>query len=67
MGGWPGALVAQETLRHKSKKASFRIVFWATVLINCAGLAWLHTADGRDTLDRLLASEQISTFVEFIE
>jgi uncharacterized membrane protein YsdA (DUF1294 family)/cold shock CspA family protein len=67
MGGWPGALVAQETLRHKSKKASFRIVFWATVLVNCAGLAWLHTADGQDALDRLLASEQILTLVEFIE
>jgi len=46
-GGWPGALVAQETLRHKSKKASFRLVFWCTVLINCAALAWFHTESGR--------------------
>jgi len=53
-GGWPGALVAQQTLRHKSKKTSFRVVFWATVILNCAALVWLHTADGRSTLDQWL-------------
>lgn len=45
-GGWPGALVAQQVLRHKSKKASFRAVFWATVIINCAVLVWLLTPSG---------------------
>jgi len=40
-GGWPGALVAQSTLSHKSKKQSFRSIFFATVAINLAGLAWL--------------------------
>ena len=54
-GGWPGALIAQQTLRHKSKKASFRIVFWATVLLNCGGLIWLHTIEGRAYLNLLLA------------
>ena len=39
-GGWPGALVAQKWLRHKSKKPSFQIVFWVSVVINCAALAW---------------------------
>lgn len=33
-GGWPGALLAQQRLRHKSVKADFRAVFWATVLLN---------------------------------
>lgn len=46
-GGWPGALIAQQTLRHKSKKGSFRAVFWVTVLVNCAALAWLHSESGR--------------------
>lgn len=46
LGGWPGALVAQQALRHKSRKQSFRIVFWTTVLLNCAGLIWLHTQSG---------------------
>ena len=45
-GGWPGALVAQQKLRHKSKKQSFRFVFWLTVLLNCAGLFWLLTPTG---------------------
>jgi uncharacterized membrane protein YsdA (DUF1294 family) len=40
IGGWPGALVAQRVFRHKSAKPSFRIVFWATVILNCGALAW---------------------------
>jgi uncharacterized membrane protein YsdA (DUF1294 family) len=36
-GGWPGALLAQQLLRHKSKKPEFRTVFWATVMLNVAG------------------------------
>jgi uncharacterized membrane protein YsdA (DUF1294 family)/cold shock CspA family protein len=34
IGGWPGAIVAQQVLRHKSNKASFRAKFWATVIAN---------------------------------
>ena len=37
-GGWPGALLAQQFLRHKSTKAEFRAVFWGTVILNVAGL-----------------------------
>jgi uncharacterized membrane protein YsdA (DUF1294 family) len=35
-GGWPGAVLAQQWLRHKSSKASFRLRFWMTVLANGA-------------------------------
>jgi uncharacterized membrane protein YsdA (DUF1294 family)/cold shock CspA family protein len=38
LGGWPGAFVAQQWLHHKSKKQSFQIAFWATVVLNCIGL-----------------------------
>jgi uncharacterized membrane protein YsdA (DUF1294 family)/cold shock CspA family protein len=34
LGGWPGAILAQQLLRHKTTKQSFRAVFWASVLIN---------------------------------
>lgn len=40
MGGWPGALVAQRVFRHKSRKPSFLIAFWATVTLNCGALVW---------------------------
>lgn len=33
-GGWPGALLAQQFLRHKSAKAAFRARFWCTVALN---------------------------------
>ena len=42
-GGWPGALLAQQLLRHKTRKAGFRRVFRATVILNCAALTLLHT------------------------
>jgi len=41
IGGWPGALIAQALLRHKSSKQSFQLTFWATVVLNCGGLTWL--------------------------
>lgn len=34
IGGWPGAIVAQRTLRHKSRKHSFQVAFWGTVALN---------------------------------
>ena len=46
IGGWPGAAIAQQILRHKSKKREFRIVFWCTVIVNCAVLAWFISANG---------------------
>lgn len=44
IGGWPAAFVAQKLLRHKSRKESFRILFWATVVLNCVGLSWAFFA-----------------------
>jgi uncharacterized membrane protein YsdA (DUF1294 family)/cold shock CspA family protein len=53
-GGWPGALIAQQKLRHKSKKESFRFAFWVTVLLNVGGFVWLFTATGEQFLNSLL-------------
>ena len=38
LGGWPGGLMAQTYLRHKSSKTSFLVVFWITVLVNMLAL-----------------------------
>lgn len=34
VGGWPGAMLAQQRLRHKTLKRPFRWVFWFTVSLN---------------------------------
>ncbi len=33
-GGWPGALVAQQVFRHKTRKISYQVLFWAIVLLH---------------------------------
>ena len=55
IGGWPGALIAQQNLRHKSKKLSFRMVFWATVLLNCGVFIWLFTPEGSAAFNSLIS------------
>ena len=44
VGGWPGALLAQQLFRHKTHKAAFQRAFWTTVALNVtlllAGLFW---------------------------
>lgn len=34
LGGWPGALVAQQVLRHKTRKLSYQLVFWLIILLH---------------------------------
>ena len=46
IGGWPGAVLAQRLLHHKSRKHSFLNMFWATVALNCIALVWLCSASG---------------------
>lgn len=41
VGGWPGSIVAQQRLRHKTRKRSFRIAFWGSVGINIAAFLTL--------------------------
>ena len=42
LGGWPGGLIAQQQMRHKTVKASFQAGFWTSVVSNLllAGLLW---------------------------
>ncbi|TWI69588.1 uncharacterized protein DUF1294 [Pseudoduganella lurida] len=41
VGGWPGGLLAQSIVRHKTVKASFQRQFWTSVVLNAALLFWL--------------------------
>ncbi|MDY0023033.1 DUF1294 domain-containing protein [Arenimonas caeni] len=41
LGGWPGALLAQQQFRHKTIKQPFQVVFWLTVVANLGLFAWL--------------------------
>ena len=41
IGGWPGALIAQALLRHKTRKPSFLIRYWLTVIGNCIALGMI--------------------------
>lgn len=54
IGGWPGALFAQQKFRHKTKKQSFLILYWITVMINCAALIWFLTPEGLKSLNIVL-------------
>ena len=56
IGGWPGALIAQQLLRHKSRKNAFQFAFWATVVVNCAAFGWLFTAEGGKLLRSVISS-----------
>lgn len=49
-GGWPGALVAQNRLRHKSGKPAFLGIFRVTVGLNCLALGYCLTPAGRQLL-----------------
>lgn len=38
LGGWPGGLLAQQSLRHKTRKQPFRLLFWLSVLLHGGAL-----------------------------
>ncbi len=40
LGGWPGALLAQRSLRHKNRKRSYQVVFWIIGGLHLAGWWW---------------------------
>jgi uncharacterized membrane protein YsdA (DUF1294 family) len=44
-GGWPGALIGQQTLRHKTRKKAFQVVSATIVIVHL--LAWSFVAFAR--------------------
>ncbi|MEZ9699870.1 DUF1294 domain-containing protein [Vibrio sp. 10N.261.46.E12] len=60
-GGWLGALIAQDKLRHKTQKQPFRAIYWLTVAMNVAAFIWTLTPSGQTIVGRWL-SEVIGYF-----
>lgn len=46
LGGWPGAWIAQQAFRHKTRKQSFQVGFGLAVVMNVAALGWLVATGG---------------------
>jgi uncharacterized membrane protein YsdA (DUF1294 family)/cold shock CspA family protein len=40
VGGWPGAILAQQWLKHKSIKQPFKGIFWLTVILNVTAMCY---------------------------
>lgn len=56
IGGWPGALLAQQIFRHKTRKLSFQLLFWLILVIHLAfWLDWL-----------LFRGEHAATLLKFL-
>ncbi|UPQ89699.1 DUF1294 domain-containing protein [Vibrio sinaloensis] len=54
LGGWPGALLAQFQLRHKSSKQPFKLILWITIILNVAGFVWLFSESARRIIQALM-------------
>lgn len=55
LGGWPGALLAQQCFRHKTRKLSYQLVFWAIVAAHQLFWGDWLLLDGRYFVDGLRA------------
>lgn len=42
LGGWPGAIIAQQMFRHKTQKQPFRKYFFYTIAVNIVLMALIH-------------------------
>ncbi|QQE87046.1 DUF1294 domain-containing protein [Azotobacter chroococcum] len=57
LGGWPGALLAQQAFRHKTRKIAYQLGFWGIVLLHQA--AWIDYL----YFQRLFASAIVQRFL----
>lgn len=60
-GGWPGALMAQQVFRHKTRKGSYQFAFWLAVLANLGALGWLLVASGASAMRQQLGFDLLNS------
>lgn len=60
LGGWPGAVAAQQWFRHKTSKFSFQFVFWMLVAYNGAALAYLASPDCRQVVREAIEQVRVT-------
>jgi uncharacterized membrane protein YsdA (DUF1294 family)/cold shock CspA family protein len=60
LGGWPGALLAQQVFLHKSSKRSFQIAFWFVVVLNCGALGFALSPGGAEFIHGILVSNGLT-------
>ncbi len=53
VGGWPGAVIAQRMLRHKTRKMSFQLAFWGTVALNITAFVAFSSPEFLELVARL--------------
>ena len=63
LGGWPGAFMAQQQLRHKTQKQPFSIIFSVMTFVNIALLAVLHSPWGLVAVHKVVAVTSQSLMV----
>ncbi|OCH03895.1 hypothetical protein A6D98_00415 [Aliivibrio fischeri] len=56
LGGWPGALFAQNQFRHKSKKQPFKTILWITIFVNIGAFAWTFTSSGTMFMQNIIGN-----------
>ncbi len=57
VGGWPGALIAQQRYRHKTKKLSFKLIVWLIIILHVGILGWWIYA-GPQSILQILGQHQ---------
>lgn len=57
VGGWPGAIAGQQIYRHKTRKLTFRYLFWICVFLNVLGFLVLSSPNFSSAVTRLAIRE----------
>lgn len=65
--GWPGALLAQQAFRHKTRKGSYQFVFWLAVLANLGALGWLMVAPEAMSWRHQLGFDSSTQYLQWIQ